>query len=289
MEKGDKHHYIPKFYLNQWIGPDKVLCEFSRPYKTVKPRRTDPDGTGYERGLYTFPSLPPVAKNAIEKKLLQMADDKAASVLQRILIGDMDLNEDARSAWSRFLMSMMHRNPERIAQLRALIVEKYPEYLEDLRNNFDEIKHPDDPRSFEEVRLVGTRDVEHVHFRLLAMVMDSQEVGKYLNNMPWGMIRFHRPAFPLLTSDRPVIMTNGIKYPNSHIVLPISPTQLFVAATNQKALIELNGILKHPGTPKRLNDLVTKQARRFVYGRDDTQLRFVANRLGLKIKCSPFE
>lgn len=289
MKEGDKHHYIPKFYLKQWIGEDEKLCEFSRPHKVVKPRRTDPDGTGYERGLYTFPNLPPVAQNAIEKKLLQMADDKAASVLKRILAGDMDLDEDARSAWSRFLMSLMHRNPERIAQLRAVIVEKYPEYLDEIRDNFDEIKHPDDPRSFEEVRLVGAKDLDHVHFRLLAEVIDSQEVGKYLNNMFWGMIRFHRAAFPLLTSDRPTIMTNGIRYSGSHIVLPISPAQIFVAAATRQGLIELNGVLKHSDTPKRLNDLVARQARRYVYGRDDAQLRFVENRLGQKIKCSPFE
>lgn len=192
MKQGDKHHYIPKFYLKQWIGDDKPLCEFSRPHNTVKPRRTFPDGTGYERGLYTFPNLPPIASDAIEKKLARMADDEAASVLQRMLIGDMDFDEDARSAWSRFLMSMMHRNPERMAQFRTLIVEKFPEYLEDLRDKFDTIKHPDDPPTFEEVRAVSSKDLEHVHFRLLAMVMDSQKVGKYLNNMIWAMIQFHR-------------------------------------------------------------------------------------------------
>jgi hypothetical protein len=58
QKEGDKHHYIPKFYLKQWVNPadpNRELCEFSRPYKIVKPRRTDPDGTGYQRGLYTFP------------------------------------------------------------------------------------------------------------------------------------------------------------------------------------------------------------------------------------------
>jgi hypothetical protein len=54
-----KHHYIPKFYLKQWAGPDGRICEFSRPHKEVKPRMVFPDGTGYERGLYTFPELAP--------------------------------------------------------------------------------------------------------------------------------------------------------------------------------------------------------------------------------------
>jgi hypothetical protein len=46
---GDKHHYIPKFYLKQWAVLDGKLCEFRKPYKTVVDRMTDPDGTGYVR------------------------------------------------------------------------------------------------------------------------------------------------------------------------------------------------------------------------------------------------
>ena len=51
---GDKHHYIPKFYLKQWAGPDGRLCEFAQRYKGVEARPTYPDGTGYVRGLYTL-------------------------------------------------------------------------------------------------------------------------------------------------------------------------------------------------------------------------------------------
>ena len=35
---GEKHHYLPVFYLKQWAGKDGRLCEFSRPYKNVKPK-----------------------------------------------------------------------------------------------------------------------------------------------------------------------------------------------------------------------------------------------------------
>ena len=49
--KGDKHHYVPKFYQKAWVGPEGQLCEFSKPYKDVTPHRRFPDGTGYVRGL----------------------------------------------------------------------------------------------------------------------------------------------------------------------------------------------------------------------------------------------
>jgi hypothetical protein len=293
-KEGDKHHYIPKFYLKQWVNsadPERRLCEFSRPYKIVKPRRIVTDGTGYEPGLYTFPNLPPHARDSIERKLLQMADDKADKVLQRILAGDMDFDQDARSAWSRFLMSLIVRNPEGITRLRSLVTERYPEYLDGLRDTFDSIKHPDDPRTFEDVKAKGTqaKDLEHIMLRLLQHLIDNPVVGAGLNNMVWGMVQFHRACFPLLTSDRPVIMTNGIGYPQSHIVLPISPNKVFIAATTTQQMMELDKTLKLPSAPQRLNDLVARQSRRYVYAADDRQLRFVNNRLGQALKSTPFD
>jgi Protein of unknown function (DUF4238) len=186
-------------------------------------------------------------------------------------------------------MSLLHRSPERIVQLRNLVAAKYPRYLQDLRETFDIVKHPDDPRTYEEVRAVGIRDVEHVNIRLLEMVMDSQSVGSELINMVWGAIHFRRPSFPLLTSDRPTIMTNGIKYPNSHIVLPISPDRIFFAARTRQIAQEIDILCKRSDASARLNDIIVRQARRFVYSTDDRQLRFVENRLGQKIRCTPFE
>jgi uncharacterized protein DUF4238 len=39
MLEGEKHHYIPVFYLKQWAGADGRLCQYSRPYNRVKPKR----------------------------------------------------------------------------------------------------------------------------------------------------------------------------------------------------------------------------------------------------------
>ena len=59
VAKQPKHHYIPVFYLRQWTGADGRLCEFSKPYDRVKPRRVNPDGTAYVRGLNTVPGMAP--------------------------------------------------------------------------------------------------------------------------------------------------------------------------------------------------------------------------------------
>ncbi|HLY79809.1 MAG TPA: DUF4238 domain-containing protein, partial [Caulobacteraceae bacterium] len=99
-KQGDKHHYIPKFYLRQWANPDGNVCEFSRPHKIVKPRTVNPDGTGYVRGLYNFDNLPPPSSDMIEKQLLLLADDAASKALQRMLVSDLAFDGPTRSAWS---------------------------------------------------------------------------------------------------------------------------------------------------------------------------------------------
>ena len=54
MSEPRKHHYVPVCYLKQWANtPDRRLCEHKLiPGVGVKPRRTSPDGTGYQVDLY---------------------------------------------------------------------------------------------------------------------------------------------------------------------------------------------------------------------------------------------
>ena len=80
--KGDKHHYIPVLYSKEWAGPNGLLCEFSRPYDVVKPKRVHPDGTGYVRGLYTVPRNDPRVAEFIEREFFKITDNLAACVLQ---------------------------------------------------------------------------------------------------------------------------------------------------------------------------------------------------------------
>lgn len=118
---GDKHHYVPKFYLKQWVGEDGRLCEFSRPYKPqdghlaprrppVKARWVAPDGTGYLRGLNTFARLRPELADMLERRFFKTVDNDAAVLLEKLNRDCVDFT--TRSEWSRFLMAQMHRSPE---------------------------------------------------------------------------------------------------------------------------------------------------------------------------------
>jgi hypothetical protein len=118
MRKGQKHHYIPIFYLKQWTGADRRLCEYSRPYDIIKARRCFPSQTGFQYVLYTLSTYPDTVADIVERKLLQATDDWASRALRLLLdnnIGALDAN--LRSGWARFIISLMRRTPEAVKDL----------------------------------------------------------------------------------------------------------------------------------------------------------------------------
>jgi hypothetical protein len=287
-----KHHYIPKFYLKQWACADGRLCEFSRPYKRVEPRRTHPDGTGYIRGLYTFSGLPSAAVNYLENVFLLHADDGAADVHRRLLADDVEFDGPTKSSWSRFIMSLFHRNPEAIERITTKISQDFPASLEQFRAGYETNRHESDPVTFEEFQEKLSTDraaFERTVVMVLQRIMDSQLVGGGLNEMIWGVVRVFKSRYPLLTSDRPVVMSNGLARPEAHIVMPISPDRIFVAARKVETAREIDARGKRGELVEELNDRIVRQARRFVYSCNDAQLRFVEKRLGMKEKWSPWE
>jgi hypothetical protein len=122
--KGEKHHYIPVFYLKEWAGTDGRVCEYSRPFKAVRPRRSHPDGTGYERGLYTVKD--PRVGEYIEHVFLKITDDAAARVLRMLkALQEQEIvwTSETRSAWSRFILSLMVRIPEHVKRIAAEVAD----------------------------------------------------------------------------------------------------------------------------------------------------------------------
>ena len=114
-----KHHFIPVFYLKRWGNADGRLCEFRRPHKLVVPRRTHPDGTGYVRGLYTLEGLAPGRENIVETQFLKSIDNAASKALAGMMEGQ-EFSEptEMKTAWSRFLMSLLVRHPEALSEIK---------------------------------------------------------------------------------------------------------------------------------------------------------------------------
>jgi hypothetical protein len=195
---------------------------------------------------------------------------------------------DTRSAWSRFIISLMLRNPEYVARLGAEVVGFFDPTSDELNSKYRKIKRPQDPDTYEEYITKNGHPAGLTSAIAMQTIIDSPRMGGYLNQMRWSVVTFKNPKHALLTSDRPIIMTNGITKSRDHLALPICPLSLFVATNT----IESESIIRSidpRDLMQQINERVASQARRYVYGTDDSQLRFVANRLGQRKPSTPLE
>jgi hypothetical protein len=269
----EKHHYLPVFYLKQWSGADGRLCEYSRPYDVVKPRRVHPDGTGYVRGLYKIEGLPPETMNVIETKFLKPADGLASDTLAA-LVRDQPFAKlgQMRASWVRFVLSLMIRYPEAIEAMKRQL-------RQNVQKVYLETKKATDPPTFEEYEAIhGMDEMARLHGKLLMDLMQDSRMGRLLFSMHWGVISFTKYNHTLLTSDRPVI-SNVFPIDANHVCLPIGPDRMFFACESQFA--EQKMLKIDPRQIMRvMNDENARRAFKYAYGKDDTQLRFVQNRFG---------
>ena len=82
-----------------------------------------------------------------------------------------------------------------------------------------------------------------------------------------------------LLSDDPLARTNGLKRPDGHLAIPISPRRLAVGVYEQKFLDEFRR-LEPRELVRRMNIWTVEGARHFVVSTDRKQTRFIANRFG---------
>jgi uncharacterized protein DUF4238 len=276
--KGDKHHYIPKFYLKRWAAADGRVCEYSRPFTRVEPKWVHPDGTGYERGLYAIPGMPPGLTNIVEQQFLKPADNLASMALDALLRGvPFPKPEEMRRDWSRFLFSLMMRFPEAQRALKEDLTENVRQQTMAAEDPAEEFK-----------KITETNDLNRATAQIFLDLLKTSKVTTTLYGMTWEVIELQdRPRNTFLTSDRPIIKTGrlyGLTEP--HLVVPISPLHLFVASNSERVFEILKG-RAHDSLVADCNNEVVRSATKYVWGIDNSQLRFVENRL-TKTPQAPF-
>jgi hypothetical protein len=225
------------------------------------------------RALYKIEGLPPETMNVIETKFLKPTDGLAADALAALGQGQPFLKPaQMRTSWVRFVLSLMVRYPEAIEAMKRQL-------RENVQKIYLETRKEDEPATFEEYEAInGTDEMARVHGKLLMDLMQDSKMGRLLFSMNWGVISFTNYPHDLLTSDRPVI-SNVFPIGANHVCLPIGPERMFFACETQAAEQQMQGT-----DPQHImgvmNDEVARRAFRYVYGKDDRQLRFVQNRLG---------
>jgi hypothetical protein len=266
VAKLPKHHYIPVFYLKQWQGPDRRVIEFSRPYKDkVKPRNVHPDGTGYVRGLYRMPGVADEHAEVIEKSFFAKVDDQAAVGLRKLLKTELnDWSLELREFWTLFVLSMLMRTPETVADVFSSITNNLPEDWARAQKQW-EIDHPG------EGPLGDYNSTIAKQYSLIALrrFIANDAIGQLILNMVSGTMDLSKTPYRLVTSDRPIVMTNGLGYADSHLAMPLSPTMLFVAANTQQTMDSLRSMNPHD-IVYVCNKTTVRRAVKYVWAQDQT-------------------
>jgi len=189
-------------------------------------------------------------------------------------------NSDSRSAWTRFILSLLLRCPEDIALFREWWHADFGQTDEAAEARYSAARQDGDPETFAEFLEGQPLSLkERYQYKVLFSLIDHANVGGEMNDMHWRVLQTPADAPRLLTSDRPILRTSNLKEPQGHIALPIGPRLLFIASPDAdflKQVLQADRV----GLAKEVNRQVVEGATRFVYGVDDKQLRFVQNRFG---------
>ncbi len=275
-----------------WTGKNGNLCEYCRPFKRVTTKWRHPSGTGFEYGLYTSPGLPPDEAEYIEKYFMGLTDSSASKAQQVLLswgkLGVQTITIEERIGWARFLYALSVRTPEQIANLTKKYVAMLPGMVENYRDVYSAKRRASDPADFDDFKsryLANPKNQSPLH--AFPGMLNSELVLPAIAQMTFRTLHITQFAGPtFLTSDRPFIMTDGIGRPGAHIVIPISPTILFLAENGDNVYRHMMS-LSAKALARTVNEKVTEQAHRYVYGVNPSQQAFVENRLGKKAVASP--
>ncbi|TIX03982.1 MAG: DUF4238 domain-containing protein [Mesorhizobium sp.] len=116
---------------------------------------------------------------------------------------------------------------------------------------------------------------------ILERIIRQETVARAISSMHWSVLTVERSDFKLLTSDRPILYTPHMMGKDSHVLVPISPTEIFLAARERSFSRRIRA-RSQSHLARILNGAVVGNATRYVFGSDDRQLRFVQRHMGTK-------
>jgi Protein of unknown function (DUF4238) len=267
-----RHHYIPAFYLRQWAGADQFVCEMRKSPRLFSVTRKSPKATGFKRDLYKIAMLPLEQAQQFESGFLKLTDNGAYDALQRLIHDNQNWTPTLRSAWARFILSLLFRNPEAVATIRDHVLKMWEVALEGSREEYDAKAHAGETFEHYLARHAALPHIDAAEF--LRSIIDDAKIGTDIMSMHWHVLALDKSDHLLMTSDRPVVM-RGLGNPDAHIALPIGTRLLFLAARKPDFFSRLAAAASHQEIVGNINKSVVTQAREYVWAFSDTQIPFV--------------
>jgi hypothetical protein len=281
-----KHHFIPAFYLSQWVGPNCKLIEFTRKYNKLVAKPVGPDATGFEVDLYETKDLPEEQRHYLEKVWFNYLDQTAFQALTIHLGGSSVWTNELINAWSRFVFGIHFRHPHAMPELRTAAKAIWEASGTAYQDDYEKIKEPHHPANYDD--FLATLDpftAAKVRLNMIIKTFDNETLVGHLNQMPYAVIDVSSAPEKFVTSDRPVCISK-LGQTDGLIFLPISPTKLFLAVNDEKSLDAVRAQTALD-LVCRVNDLVIGRARLYVWARDKSAEPLVRTIMSTKMEPLP--
>ena len=174
-----------------------------------------------------------------------------------------------KSGWSRFIISLINRHPESVEKHQLAAEALFKENLPAIEADYLARRKPTDPPTYLEFTTTHSPNpAGRIQVRRMQRLIDSEVTGRGLNSLRWMVLHDSHPKHLLLTSDRPVVMTNGLNKPNSQAPHPLSPHHVFVATNNVDAENYVRGVWNNRQLIQQMNERVSLQSRKYVSGNE---------------------
>lgn len=235
---------------------------------------------GWEEHNYSMLRSSAFPDVSVERDFLGPRVDEPASLVHKEIVqeGVSKLSEKIKIDWAKFLVSLLHRSPVMMENIRtegskelALSLEEAPEEYLELRGDAPEATL----REFTDKYFPDA--LNDVGARVLPGLIQSPLLNGALLKAFWCTRRLEKYQSNLLIGDNPFIYEGKFKT-DFLVSLPVTPKIAFFASNNMNILGNLFK-LEEESFVQRMNRLSIRQADQYVYATSDQQQSFIKEHL----------
>ena len=276
-----RQHFIPKFLLRPWTGPDHLLQVFKLDGSHIRPFRRAPKSVAWREDLYSL-STPKNARgkrHGVETHFLQQIDDKGAKAKSKLLNPSyVGLSSEESMDWGLFLMSLRARQPHAVEHLRRTGAETLRRELDADPEEYRSIAGQGDPERLSEwVQKNVPGFIENWTIaQFPAISSHSKTLEAILTMGHHDIVDFTGCSEHLLLSDDPCIWIHGSDHPRFTVALPVSPYAAYIGTSSDVAYRSLRS-LSQESLLENMNISSVNQARNYIYALNRSPQEFIVD------------
>ena len=175
-----------------------------------------------------------------------------------------------------FIMSLEFRNPRRIAEFQAQAKSHVLGGC--LSQDYSRYRRAHEPDTLEEyARALELPGLTEMCAEMIRTAVMMPSIREEILNLQWQVVTLANSE-PLLTSDVSLIRYKGLRDDDGMLILPLSPTEFFVAYNHGKIDMKawIDARIREGTFVPGINRSVIQQKIDYVYAADDSQKDFIA-------------